>query len=380
MILFWMLALGAPALAQQPQSENRDAHDAGNKLVERISPSGERIFYEYDAAGNLILIRREAAAALEILSFSPSEGPVGTKVTILGKGFGMTPTANVVTFNGTPATVLSAAAGRLEVVVPPGSTTGPVTVAVTGPTLATIAPFTVVTGVTLTPPGLVIAPGGTFQFEASVAPPAAQQDIVWSVNGVPGGNVSTGTISQSGLYAAPSSIPNVQTPLVIQLRAASAAFPSVFRDIPVTVRPDIPTPSFAMSVRVGAEIPAANGRVTVAYAIPTTGASQGITVSYGSLPTVGELRGLTVNYDLPPVITGLSVASGAPGASVVISGRNFLGAVRVSFNGIAASGTVNGDGTEVTVTVPAGATSGPVVVRTPIGAATAAASFTVTPN
>jgi hypothetical protein len=114
----------------------------------------------------------------EILSFSPSEGPVGTRVTILGKGFGETPTANAVTFNGTPATVLSASAGRLEVVAPVGATDGPITVATTGPTLATAAPFTVVTGVNLSPPGLVILPGGAFQFEASVTPPAAQQDIV----------------------------------------------------------------------------------------------------------------------------------------------------------------------------------------------------------
>ncbi len=375
-----VLAFAAAAVAQQPQRENRDAHDAGNKLVERISPSGERILYEYDAAGNLILIRREAANALEILSFSPSEGPVGTKVLILGKGFNETPTANAVTFNGTPATVLSASAGRLEVVAPSGATDGPITITTTGPTVATAHPFTVVTGVNLAPPGLVILPGGTFQFAASVAPPVVQQDIVWSVNGAPGGTVQNGMVSQFGLYTAPTSIPDIQTPLVVQLRAASAAFPTVFRDIPVTVRADIPAPSAALSVRVGSEIPPVNGRVTVAYAIPTTGASQGVTVSYGSLPTVSELRGVTVNYDLPPVVAAVSAPSGAPGTAVVISGRNFLGAVRVSFNGVAASGTINADGTEITVTVPPGATSGPLVVRTLGGGATAVASFTVTPE
>jgi hypothetical protein len=95
---------------------------------------------------------------------------------------------------------------------------------------------------------------------------------------------------------------------------------------------------------------------------------------------VSEVRGVTVNSDLPPVITAVSAPSGAPGAAVVISGRNFLGAVRVSFNGVAASGTINANGTEITVTVPPGATSGPLVVRTLVGAATAVASFTVTPE
>jgi hypothetical protein len=166
----------------------------------------------------------------------------------------------------------------------------------------------------------------------------------------------------------------------VRLRAASAAFPSVFHEVPVTVRADLPAPSAVMSVRVGADVPAVNGRVTVAYGVPPTGASHLVTVSYASPPTVGEVRGVTVNYDLPPVVAAVSAPSGAPGTAVVISGRNFLGAVRVSFNGVAASGTINADGTEITVTVPPGATSGPLVVRTLGGAATAVASFTVTPE
>ncbi len=59
-------------------------------------------------------------------------------------------------------------------------------------------------------------------------------------------------------------------------------------------------------------------------------------------------------------------ASGAAGSSVIILGTNMTGASSVTFNGAAATFTLVSS-TEITATVPSGATTGPVVVTTPKG-------------
>lgn len=59
----------------------------------------------------------------------------------------------------------------------------------------------------------------------------ANRNIVWSVNGVTGGNAAVGTISSAGLYTAPTTNPNTS----IRIRAASAANLSVFAECNVTI-------------------------------------------------------------------------------------------------------------------------------------------------
>ncbi|TGE05326.1 FG-GAP-like repeat-containing protein [Hymenobacter fodinae] len=83
----------------------------------------------------------------------------------------------------------------------------------------------------------------------------------------------------------------------------------------------------------------------------------------------------------PPVITSVSPASGAVGESVVISGTYFLGATKVTFNGVEnpAFQVLAPAGNEILVKVPPGATTGPVVVTTPTGSSNSFL-FTVTPS
>lgn len=106
----------------------------------------------------------------------------------------------------------------------------------------------------------------------------------------------------------------------------------------------------------------------------------------GELDVEGTLNG---NFDstivLPlatpaPTVTTLTPATGAVGTSVVIAGTNFRaaqGTSRVTFNGVTSTPTVWSD-TSITAPVPAGATSGPVVV-TVGGQASNGVTFTVTP-
>ncbi|MCC2547766.1 T9SS type A sorting domain-containing protein [Hymenobacter sp. BT175] len=83
----------------------------------------------------------------------------------------------------------------------------------------------------------------------------------------------------------------------------------------------------------------------------------------------------------PPAITGFTPASGTAGTSVIISGTNLHSPSGVTFNGTAATFT-SGGSTQLTAVVPAGATTGPIVVTTAAGSAStsslATSSFTVT--
>lgn len=80
----------------------------------------------------------------------------------------------------------------------------------------------------------------------------------------------------------------------------------------------------------------------------------------------------------PPSIITFAPPSGPIGTVVVLTGSSFTGATDVSFNGIPAlTFSVNAD-SQITVTVPLGATSGLISVTTPIGTGFSLTSFTVT--
>jgi len=75
-------------------------------------------------------------------------------------------------------------------------------------------------------------------------------------------------------------------------------------------------------------------------------------------------------------ITAFDPDKGPEGTSVVIQGTGFAGVQTVTFGGIEATMTQASD-TELLVTVPTGAKSGPITIRTPAGTATSTRPFTV---
>ena len=109
----------------------------------------------------------------------------------------------------------------------------------------------------------------------------------------------------------------------------------------------------------------------------TTTVPAGATTGRITVTTLGGPIVTTTRFTVTPVLTSFAPASGAGGTGVTITGTSFTGATAVSFNGAPAAFTVSNSGT-VTTTVPAGATNGPITVTTLDGAATSAASFTVT--
>lgn len=79
-----------------------------------------------------------------------------------------------------------------------------------------------------------------------------------------------------------------------------------------------------------------------------------------------------------PNILSFSPLSGAVGTDVTVTGGGFTGTTKVTFNGISATFTVNSD-SQVTATVPTGATTGPIAITTPGGTFSSNTNFKVTP-
>jgi hypothetical protein len=79
-----------------------------------------------------------------------------------------------------------------------------------------------------------------------------------------------------------------------------------------------------------------------------------------------------------PVISSFSPTSGLVGATVTITGQNLTNATTLTFNGVGVSSFTIVSATEITTTVPAGATTGPVAVTTPGGTIASTGNFTVT--
>ncbi len=171
-----------------------------------------------------------------IASVSPSPVPVGTfTLTVTGAGF---TSGSVVSFDGAAlaTTVVSsttltatgnAAAAKSSVPVVVTTTDGEVS----NTFLVDVVAAPAVT-VAISPTSASVRINRTQQFTATVQN-TSNKTVTWKVNGIAGGNSTVGTISSSGLYRAPSSVPN---PSVVTVSATSAADPTKSASAAVTVR------------------------------------------------------------------------------------------------------------------------------------------------
>jgi serine protease len=127
------------------------------------------------------------------------------------------------------------------------------------------------------------------------------------------------------------------------------------------------------------------GDLCAYIAAPRPGAAYDLPLATGTVAVQGLWSntakrgrgGCVQSATVAPAITSVSPASGPRGSSVTVTGSGLDGARKVTVNGKKA--TISSDtATQVVVTVPPRATSGPIAVRTLAGTATSASVFTVT--
>jgi len=368
-LAYTLLTLPHDACAQQAAINY--VYDDLNRLVAAVDQQGNIAMYTYDLVGNLLRIDRVDAASLPdpvaITFVSPNKGAVAATVQIFGKGFSATAGQNAVAFNGTLATVTAATPNRLQTSVPAGATSGAITV--TAPLGSATSPtaFRVIGPIAISPPGAVLLVNSTRQFSVlEIGNPGAS--FAWSVNGVSGGNATIGTVSPTGLYSAPGSVP---LPAGVTLIATltddltrSGAVQILIVTTPFTAYGAAPS----VSVQVAPPTPP---QAATPSAVPVS-----VMVSPASAPTPATSEAAPVAVTMEPVVTGVAPASAARGTAnlaLTLTGAGLAGATSLTFlRNNAADSTitiadliVNEAGTQATATISiaAGAATGGRVVQ-----------------
>ncbi len=240
-----------------------------------------------------------------LLTMTPTSGPIGTSVILTGTNLR---TAYRVTFNGVPVTVAFLASDtQLTVEVPPGATTGRVAVTTANGTATTTGNFTV-TGT------------GTAPVVLSYTP---------AIGAPQGGAV---TITGTGFTGATA----------VTFNGVTATYTVV----------------------------SATQITTIVPATATTGPLR--------VTTPGGTATAPTPFQVLPAIVSFAPTSGPVGTNVIITGTSLTGALHVKFNGVYATSFSTLSPTRVRATVPVGATTGPITIRTPSGLATSATPFVVT--
>jgi hypothetical protein len=185
--------------------------------------------------------------------------------------------------------------------------------------------------------------GNTLQFTATVRN-TTNAAVTWQVDGVSGGNATVGTISTSGLYTAPATVPN---PNSVTVKAVSQADATKSASATVTITPIITVTVLPTSVTVLAGA-TQQFTATVASPVNTAVTWQVNGIAAGS-STVGTITttGLYTAPPTPPLsgtvtVTAASVANpvrtGSATVTVVFSNATLNGQYAFGFNGYDANG------------------------------------------
>jgi RHS repeat-associated protein len=343
-----------------------------------------------------ILSSRTALAAPSITSISPASAPVGVPVIVEGSGFCDSQGTSTVAFNGTQAAPTSWSATSIVVSVPSGATSGPIAVTVNGQT-AYSSSFTVAA----LPPGWLDADVGAVGLAGS----SSYANGVFTVTGAGGfGGTSDAfhlvyqTLSGDGSIVTRVFPPNGGAMAGVMIRQtldAESPNGNTLMLIPYAIQVEfnvrtaegfatLPVNDIGVSqsyywlevVRTGSTLSGYASLDGVNWTLmgsETVNMVQnvdiGLVVASGQAsPTLATATfdnvSVSSTVSPAPVITTLSATTGSIGSQIVITGSSF-GASQSNSQVLLndAPVTVNSwSNTSITITIPSGATSGPMVV------------------
>jgi hypothetical protein len=194
-----------------------------------------------DYRGNTLSVRLNHLPAPTITAFAPGSGPAGTSVSISGTGFGTTTT---VRFNGVAAGFVLNSSTMLTATVPPGASTGPITVTTAGGTAASATSYAVMgppapTVLSRSPArnSITASPAGSvaLTFSQALAAGTAAELRVWGSRSggrrpgpVSGGGTATLSVSPAVPFL-PGETVQVSLPASVLGTTGAAARPEVYQ-------------------------------------------------------------------------------------------------------------------------------------------------------
>jgi hypothetical protein len=322
-----------------------------------------------------------------ISTFSPEFGGPGDGVLITGSGFVFGQTT--VKFNGVTDTTAAVTSvqptGQIQAKVPPGATSGFITVTVAGETGFSPREFTVIGAgpyiasfspifgnSTVTFKGAhftgVTAAGVKFNGTNAISAGTATDQ---SFTAVPPANVTTGPISVTiGGRTFTTSSNYFGSPAIASFSPASGR-PGT--NVVIKGKNFLGTTSLTLN---GISLtPQIDSNTQITVTLPAVVATGRIT-----LFAPGGAFQTSSNFVVLPSLFSFSPYFGKPGTDVTISGINLAGNPIVKFNG--ATGAIIGTPTaeQIVARVPSSATSGPISVTTTNGTATSSTNFFLPPT
>lgn len=324
-----------------------------------------------------------------ISSVSPASGLTGTVVSIAGTNL---TGATAVRFNGTSAVSFSVASATLMIAtVPPGATTGMVTVTTPTGSATSPAAFTVTGG-----GSELIADGG---FEAGATTPWTATSGVVTSAVTPGPRSGSwyawlggyATYHVDDLYQTITVPAGTSDALTIWLSVTTSEtepnpYDQLVLQAEVSTSP-VTTPIVLGTIGAWSNVDAGLGYVQRSFDL-TPYAGQQIRLHFIGTTDFSNSTSFLIDdvsvrsavASLPPTISYLSPSAGAVGSTVFIIGSELSGATSVVFNGTAfpAPAVISSASKNLVVTtVPVGATNGLVTVTTPVASVLSPARFLV---
>lgn len=320
-------------------------------------------------------------ASPTVLSFSPTSAGVGTTIIISGANFTTTAT---VSFGGVPAAgVTIVSPTQIRAIVPVGTTGGTVAVTTQGgtaslggfslinaPRVFSFAPVSASSGTMIVITGANLTGVTTVRFGGVAAlgvTPISATEVRAVVGTGASGSVSVTTPGGTGAL---TGFTFIGPPTISGFTPTNAGSGKIVTIVGTNF-------TGVSSVSFGGT-PAASHTVlspTQISAVVGAGASGSVAVSgqggNGSLPGFAFIPA--------PIATSFAPSSGAIGAVVTITGRNFVGAHTVAVGGMSIPFAVDNDG-QITFTIPlTGVTTGIITIASPGGVGLSQQAFRFIP-
>ena len=298
-----------------------------------------------------------ASGGPAITSFTPVSGPVGTSVTINGSNFSG---ATGVTFNGTAAATFNLVnASKATATVPAGATSGPISVATPTATGLSTTDFYVTPANDLCANATTVSCGSVTAGSTLGATHTGDPSVACTGTGA-GATFSTTTLGVFYKFVGVGGNVTMNTCANASYDGQIAVYTGTCGTFTCVGGDDD-----GCGQGGGGSTVTFNSVLGTVYYLYVSGFGTGagnftLTVSCANLPAIGTF----------------TPGNGPSSTSVALTGTNFTGATAVRFNGVAAGFTLN-SASSITTAVPAGATTGPITVVTPIGTGVSATFFTV---